>query len=114
MPLPKTGSLRQHLPQRLPWEPWIVVVPLIVAQWIGTALFATRTHHNGWLFYHGGDQTWYFTTSWIFGAGHIPETFVGYGWSLSIPYIQRLNKTGTQNLYNGATPYMKYWWFDKA
>jgi RHS repeat-associated protein len=29
---------------------------------------------------------------------------VGYGWQLSIPYIQRLNKTGSQNLY-GSTPY---------
>jgi hypothetical protein len=82
MPLPDPRSLRRHLPQRLPYEPWIVLVPLMVAQWIGTALFVQRANHNGWLFYHGGDQTWYFTTSWIFGAGHIPETFVGYGWSL--------------------------------
>src|SRR5262249_22718480 len=29
---------------------------------------------------------------------------VGYGWSLSIPYIERLNKIGTQDLY-GNTPY---------
>jgi hypothetical protein len=29
---------------------------------------------------------------------------LGYGWSLSIPYIERLNKTGSENLY-GDTPY---------
>ncbi len=27
------------------------------------------------------------------------NSLVGYGWSLSIPYIQRLNKTGTDRLY---------------
>src|SRR5271167_4950362 len=28
------------------------------------------------------------------------DSIVGYGWQLSIPYIQRLNKTGSQDLYN--------------
>jgi RHS repeat-associated protein len=32
------------------------------------------------------------------------DGIAGYGWSLSIPYIQRLNKTGSQNLY-GTNPY---------
>ena len=32
------------------------------------------------------------------------DSIVGYGWQLSIPYIQRLNKTGSQDLY-GSTPY---------
>ncbi|MBR0960891.1 LamG-like jellyroll fold domain-containing protein [Bradyrhizobium japonicum] len=27
------------------------------------------------------------------------DSIVGYGWSLSIPYIQRLNKTGSQDMY---------------
>jgi hypothetical protein len=31
------------------------------------------------------------------------DSMVGYGWSLSIPYIQRLNKTGSQDLYNVNT-----------
>ena len=30
------------------------------------------------------------------------DSIVGYGWQLSIPYIQRLNKTGSQNLYSGG------------
>ena len=33
------------------------------------------------------------------------DLIVGYGWQLSIPYVQRLNKTGSQNLYNGTTLY---------
>lgn len=32
------------------------------------------------------------------------DGIVGYGWTISIPYIERLNKTGTDNLY-GTTPY---------
>ncbi len=31
------------------------------------------------------------------------DSMVGYGWSLSIPYISRLNKTGTQDLYTNPT-----------
>jgi hypothetical protein len=33
------------------------------------------------------------------------DSIVGYGWQLSIPYVQRLNKTGSQNLYSSSTPY---------
>src|SRR5262245_38053755 len=33
------------------------------------------------------------------------DGIVGYGWELSIPYIERLNKTGSQNLYDSVTPY---------
>ncbi len=33
-----------------------------------------------------------------------PSSPVGYGWSLSIPYIQRINKTGSQTLY-GPSPF---------
>ena len=32
------------------------------------------------------------------------DSIVGYGWQLSIPYIARLNKTGSQNLYS-TNPY---------
>src|ERR1700747_391540 len=30
------------------------------------------------------------------------DGIVGYGWSLSIPYIERLNKTGSENIYGPA------------
>jgi Salmonella virulence plasmid 65kDa B protein len=32
------------------------------------------------------------------------DSVVGYGWSLSIPFIERLNKAGSQDLY-GSSPY---------
>lgn len=73
------GTLRAHLPRRLPWEPWSVLVPLVVAQWLVVALVAHRAVHNSWLFYHDATATWNYTTAWIVGGGHIPATFVGYG-----------------------------------
>ncbi len=32
------------------------------------------------------------------------DSIVGYGWTVSIPYVERMNKTGSQNLY-GTAPY---------
>jgi hypothetical protein len=82
MRLPDEAWLRRSGRRAAKWEPWIVLVPLVVIEWIGVLIFTRHAEHNGWLFYHGGDQTWYFTTGWILGDGHIPDTFVGYGWSL--------------------------------
>src|SRR5229473_5744043 len=39
-----------------------------------------------------------------YNSQNTSDGIVGYGWSLSIPYIQRLNKTGSQDIYGGA-PY---------
>lgn len=55
--------------------------PLVALQWIAVAAFALAIPHNGWLFYQGGDETFYYTTSWLLSNGHIPTTNVGYGWS---------------------------------
>jgi hypothetical protein len=30
------------------------------------------------------------------------DSIAGYGWTVTVPYIQRLNKTGSQNLYNAG------------
>ena len=35
-------TLRAHVPRRVPWEPWSVLVPLIVAQWLVVALVTLR------------------------------------------------------------------------
>jgi hypothetical protein len=70
--------------ERLPLslsEPWIVLVPLVVAQWIAVLIFALTVRHNGWLFYQGGDETYYYTTSWLLSNLHLPATAIGYGWS---------------------------------
>lgn len=73
------ATLRARLPQRLPWEPWSVVVPLILVQWLVVADIAHRAKHNGWLFHHDGTDTWAFTAAWVFGRGHVLRASVGYG-----------------------------------
>jgi hypothetical protein len=35
-----------------------------------------------------------------YNSQKIEDGIAGYGWTITIPYIQRLNKTGSQNLYN--------------
>jgi hypothetical protein len=65
-------------------EPWVILVPLIAAQWLAVAIFALTVRHNGWLYYQGGDQTWFYTSAWIVGHGEIPETLVGYAWAMAL------------------------------
>ena len=61
-------------------EPWIVLAPLVVAQWVVLAVFALTVERNGWLFYQGGDQTCFYTSAWELAHGRVPETLVGYLW----------------------------------
>src|SRR3989338_8948228 len=35
----------------------------------------------------------------LYNSQELVDGIVGYGWSLSIPYIERFNKTGSENLY---------------
>ncbi len=63
-------------------EPWRLLVPLLVVHWLALLVFTARVHHNGWLFYQGGDQIWYWTTSWLLGHGSITVPTVSQGWSL--------------------------------
>ncbi len=51
---------------------------------------ALTVRHNGWIYYQGGDQVWYYTTSWLLAHGQVPLTAVGYGWSvLLLPFTAR-------------------------
>jgi hypothetical protein len=82
-PLPDrawSGLVRawERLPLR---EPWRVLAPLLLAQWIAVCVFAFSVHHNGWLFYQGGDQIWYWTTSWLVGHGLIAKTLISPAWA---------------------------------
>ncbi len=70
--------------KRWPGEPWPILVPLAVAQWAAVAVFALVVRHNGWLFYQGGDQTFYYTDSWALSHAHIPESEIGFAWSYLI------------------------------
>ncbi len=62
--------------------PWRVLTLVLVVQWLATLAFALTVRHNGFLFFQGGDQAWFWTTAVAFGHGHIPASYVGYGWSL--------------------------------
>lgn len=64
----------------LPGQPWSVLGLLIAVQWGVLAAFALTVRHNGWLFYQGGDQTWYYTSSWALSDGQLPYPAVGWGW----------------------------------
>ena len=63
------------------YEPWVVLGPLVLVQWLALVAFVVTVKHNGWLFYQGGDQTFFYTSSWIVGHGHIPDAAIGWGWS---------------------------------
>ena len=63
-------------------EPWRLLVPLLVVHWLALGVFVSRVNHNGWLFYQGGDQIWYWTSSWLMSKGWITEPIVSPGWPL--------------------------------
>ncbi len=51
-------------------------------QWLAVAVLALTVKHNGWLYYAGGDQLWHYSGAYLLAHGHLPATFVGYGWSV--------------------------------
>jgi hypothetical protein len=63
------------------YEPWVVLGPLALVQWLCLVAFVLTVRHNGWLFYQGGDQTFFYTSSWVVGHGYIPDAAIGWGWS---------------------------------
>jgi hypothetical protein len=56
-----------------------VLAGIVVAQWGGVLAIALTARHNGWLYYHGGDGVWYWTTSWALGHFTLPATQIGFG-----------------------------------
>lgn len=58
-----------------------MLVPALVVQWLAVLVMALSVRHNGWLYYQGGDQTFYWTTSWLLSDLQLPITSVGYAWS---------------------------------
>lgn len=63
-------------------SPRKALAALIVLQWLAVAALAVTVGHNGWLYYAGGDQLWHYTGAYLLAHGHLPATFVGYGWSI--------------------------------
>jgi hypothetical protein len=60
-------------------RPVWVLVPLVLLQWAVTARLALEAKHNAWLWYHGGDGTYYWTTTWSLAHHHLPATVISYG-----------------------------------
>ena len=68
-------------------RPLYVLGLLAVVQWLALIGLVASIHHNGWLFYQGGDETFYYTAGWGMSGGHLPPTSIGYGWSLLLSPI---------------------------
>jgi len=75
-------------------EPWRLLMPLLVVHWLALVVFTTRVNHNGWLFYQGGDQIWFWTTSWLLGQGSITEPLVSPGWPLVLVPLSWIGGAG--------------------
>jgi hypothetical protein len=79
-------QLAERLP---PWlgpfrrEPWVVLGPLLLIQWVAVLALLLTVRHNSWLYYQGGDQTYYYTTASEFSHWRRPTAEVGWGW----PYV---------------------------
>ncbi len=79
-------QLAEKLP---PWlgpfrrEPWNVLGPLLLIQWVAVLGLVLTVRHNSWLYYQGGDQTYYYTTGSMFSHWRMPTAEVGWGW----PYV---------------------------
>ncbi len=79
---PARAGLRRGLSWLAQVRPLYVVGSFIVVEWLVTLGLALKIRHNGWLWYHGGDQVWFYTTSWLLWHGRLATTLVGYGWSV--------------------------------
>lgn len=65
-------------------RPWWILGALVLADWLFVAreaLYASA--HNGWIYQHGDDGPWYWTSAWTLTSLHVPTTAVGFGW----PYL---------------------------
>lgn len=62
-------------------EPWVVLVPLLAIQWLALLALALTARHNSWLYYQGGDQTYYWTDARLLSHWRLPTAEVGWGWS---------------------------------
>jgi Dolichyl-phosphate-mannose-protein mannosyltransferase len=56
-----------------------VLAGITAVSWIVTVGFALHIKHNGWLYYSGGDGTYYWTTPWALAHHILPETIISYG-----------------------------------
>jgi hypothetical protein len=58
----------------------VVLAALLLAQWTTIAVVAAIAQHNGPYYFTGGDATWYWTSAWVLGHGHVPQGVISYGY----------------------------------
>ena len=63
-------------------HPRAVLATLAATQLVATILLAVSVPHNGWVWFHNGDQIWITTQGWMLGHLELPPTELGYFWSL--------------------------------
>jgi hypothetical protein len=63
-------------------RPAYVLTFLCVVQTLAVLALALTVRHNGWLYYAGGDQLWHYSGAYLLAHGHLPPSYVGYGWSI--------------------------------
>src|SRR5437016_3373761 len=92
-PLARSWRGRLSRIESPPWlgpfgrEPLLVLAPLVAIQWVAVVALALSAHHNGWLFYQGGDQTFYYSTAWLLSHWTLPGTPIGYAWAVLLTPI---------------------------
>ncbi len=68
-------------------HPRVVLGALFAGQLVGTLVLAATVPHNGWVWFHNGDQIWITTQGWMLGHLELPPTELGYLWSLVLAPI---------------------------
>jgi hypothetical protein len=79
------------LPRARSWfenvRPVYLLVPAIVVQMLAILALGLTVQHNGWLYYQGGDQLWYYVSGWLLAHGQIGYGLVSPGWPAIIAPI---------------------------
>jgi hypothetical protein len=89
--LGRLGSIAGSLSARIAsWPPMYVLGGAVVAQWAVVFALARTVRHNGWVYYQGGDQLWYYTLARLVSHGQLWQTPVGYLWSFVLAPFARL------------------------
>jgi hypothetical protein len=68
-------------------HPRAVLGTLAGVQIAAIAMLALSIDHNGWVFFHNGDQIWLTSQAWLLAGLELPPTELGYLWSVVLAPI---------------------------
>jgi hypothetical protein len=71
------------------WPPPRVIAAFVAVEWVSVFALARTVRHNGWTYYQGGDQLWYYSLGWLLSHGHLYQTPIGYLWPWWLAPIAR-------------------------